>query len=197
DPSMKQPYSNQVTAYLEQQLSEGVGARVGFVLYQVNNQFTTVQANRPARLYSVPFQFCDKGTNGLGCTGNVASDTDDALVTFYAIPNSLVASVTPIQNVVTNTPNNGTYKTIEFALNKRQSHNYSASIGVGYTMLHDFPVAYPNTPNGPFDYDYSSYGVKATGTYNAPWGLLLSASYRFQSGSNYARTLSVSAPTSC
>jgi len=36
DPNLRQPYSSQVTAYLERQLSEGVGVRVGFVLNTIN-----------------------------------------------------------------------------------------------------------------------------------------------------------------
>ena len=41
-------------------------------------------------------------------------------------------------------------------MNKRQSHNYSLGAGVGYTWQHDFPYGFPNTPNGPFDYDFST-----------------------------------------
>ena len=82
-------------------------------------------------------------------------------------------------------------------MNRRQSHNWSAGGGFGYTWQHDFPVDHPGTPNGPFDYDYSFYSLKGTGTYNFPWGVLGSVSYRFQIGTNYARTLSPTAPASC
>jgi hypothetical protein len=47
------------------------------------------------------------------------------------------------------------------------------------------------------DYDYSTYSFKANGTYNAPFGILLSAVYRFQAGQNYARRVSVTAPATC
>ncbi len=206
-PALSQ--ATQITTYLEQQISEGVGARVGFVYYGVRNQQGTFQPNRPASAYSVPFQVCDKGLNGVGCAGGVPSDADDAMVTFYGVPNSAISGcvsgqTTPTANclfpnnqVVKNSPDNGTYKTIEFSLNKRQSHNYSLGLGGGYTWQHDFPYGYPNTPNAPADYDFTSYSFKANGTYNAPWGILLSALYRFQAGQNYARRLSVSAPSSC
>jgi hypothetical protein len=203
DPNLKQPYSNQVTAYLEQQLSEGVGARVGFVLYKVANQLNTYQPLRPASAYTVPFTFIDKGDD------NVQGTADDQNLTFYGIPNSLIsgcsATVTtvtptcayPTNQVTQNAAQNGNYKTFEAAVNKRMSHNYSLSFGMGYTWQHDFPLTYPNTPNGPFDYDYRSFSAKANGLYQAPWGILLSAVYRYQAGANYARTLSVSAPASC
>jgi hypothetical protein len=70
-------------------------------------------------------------------------------------------------------------------------------VRAGRRREHDFPYGYPNTANGPFDYDFSTYSFKANGTYNARWGILVSPVYRFQAGPNYARRLSVSAPASC
>src|SRR6185503_6061896 len=44
---------------------------------------------------------------------------------------------------------------------------------------------------------YTRYSFKLSGTYNAPWGIMISPLFRFQNGAPYARTLSVSAPASC
>ena len=96
-----------------------------------------------------------------------------------------------------NAADNGKYKTVEVSLNKRQSHNYSLTTGFAYTWQHDFPRGYPNTPNGPFDYDFTSYSFKASGSYSAPWGISVNPVFRFQAGANYARQLTPSAPTSC
>jgi hypothetical protein len=183
DPNMKQPYSHQATAFVEQQISEGVGARVGFVYYTVTNQTGTFQPFRPASAYTVPFTVTDP-------------NDPSNVITAFGIP-SATASTFPTTQVVQNSPDNGNYKTVEFSLNKRQSHNYSLQGGFGYTWQHDFPYGAPNTPNGPFDYDFSTYSAKVSGTYNAPWGILLSAIYRFQAGQNYARRISVSAPATC
>jgi len=190
DPNMKQPLSHQTSAYIEQQISEGVGARVGFVLYTLSDQTGTFQPNRPASAYSVPFSVVDVGDDG------VRGTADDQNLTLYGIPNGATGSF-PTTQVVMNQPNNGRYKTIEASLNKRQSHNYSLGAGFGYTWRHDFPYGYPNTPNGPFDYDFSSASFKANGQYTAKWGILLSAVYRFQLGENFARRVSVSAPATC
>jgi hypothetical protein len=183
DPEMKQPYSHQATAFVEQQLSEGVGARVGFVYYTVTNQTGTFQPLRPASAYTVPFPVTDP-------------NDPSNVITAFGIPQASAGSFATTQ-VVQNSPDNGNYKTFEVSLNKRQSHNYSLQGGVGYTWQHDFPYGFPNTPNGPFDYDFSTYSAKMSGTYNAPWGILLSAIYRFQAGQNYARRISVAAPASC
>jgi hypothetical protein len=203
DPTIKQPYSNQYTAFVEQQLTEGVGLRAGFVYLGVNNQIGTFQPLRPASAYTVPFTVNDAGVDG------VAGTSDDVSRTFYGIPTALVSGCSattttvtptcayPTNQVITNSPDNGKYKTVEFSLNKRQSHNYSLSTGFSYTWQHDFPRGYPNTPNGPGDYDFTSYNFKVTGMYNAPWGINISPVFRFQAGANYARTLSIAAPASC
>ena len=202
DPNLEQPSSVQATAYVERQITEGVGARVGFVYLGVSNQTGTFQPLRPASAYTIPFSFNDVGDDG------VAGTSDDQLRTFFGIPNSSIANCAgvtaptasclyPTNQFVQNAPNDGKYKTVEFALNKRQSHNYSVAAGLGYTWQHDFPRGYPNTPNAPGDYDFRSFSFKANGTYNAPFGILLSPVYRFQAGANYARQLTPSAPASC
>ena len=190
DPNIKQPLSHQATFYVEQQVSEGVGARVGFVYYSVKNQFGTFQPLRPASAYTVPFTVVDVGPDG------VRGTADDQNLTAYGIPTAVASSFPPNQ-VVQNSPNDGSYKTVEASLNKRMSHNYSVGAGYGFTWRHDFPYGYPNTPNGPADFDFSSAGFKANAQYNAPFGILLSAVYRYQLGENYARRVSVSAPASC
>ena len=188
NPNIKQPYSTQATLFVEQQLTEGVGLRVGYVYLGVNNQNGTFQPLRPAR----PTR-C-RSTSLTDPDGNASTPVS------HGIPNSSTATsaMTPTpNNVITNAADNGKYQTFEISLNKRQSHNYSLQTGFSYTAQHDFPRGYPNTPNGPGDYDFSTYNFKITGTYNAPWGIQLSPVYRFQAGANYARTLNVTAPASC
>jgi hypothetical protein len=180
----------------------------------VNNQVGTEQALRPASAYTVPYTFVDPGPDGR--TGTA----DDQNLTFYGIPNSAISGCTattiaptanclyPTTQIVTNGANNGQYKTVEFSLNKRQSHNWSASGGFGYTWQHDYPsTGNPITPNGPGCVDpsgtftaecsYTFYSLKGTGTYQFPWGILTSLSFRGQAGSNYARQATISAPGAC
>jgi hypothetical protein len=77
---------------------------------------------------------------------------------------------------VVNTPNDGTYKTLEFALNKRSTGRLSASASFGYTWQHDDPTGgYPNTPNGPADEDYSIYSAKANIIGNLLHGVLVNS----------------------
>jgi hypothetical protein len=190
DPDIEQPYSNQATAFIEQQLGEGLGARAGFTYLAIRNETGTFQPLRPASAYTVPFDVVDPGIDGIRGTG------DDGVVTAYGVPTGAIGGF-PATNVVTNAPEDATYRTVEFSVTKRRSTNFSAGAGFSYTWTHDFPAGYPYTPNGPFDDDSSSYSFKANAQYTAPFDILLSAVYRLQSGANYARTLAISAPASC
>ncbi|HYU77457.1 MAG TPA: TonB-dependent receptor [Vicinamibacterales bacterium] len=190
DPNLKQPTSTQATAFLERQLTQDLGGRVGFVYYTVKNQVAQYQAFRPPSAYTVPFTIVDRGAD------NILGSSDDRNLTYYGIPNALIGTY-PTTTVVMSIPNNGTYKSMEVTLSKRRGQNWSLSSGFGYTWIHDYPAGFPNTANGPFDEDRRLYSLKASGTYTLPWNILLSAAYQFQSGANYARTLAVSAPASC
>jgi hypothetical protein len=81
------------------------------------------------------------------------------------------------------------------SLNRRYSNRWSASIGGAYTMLHDFPNNAPNNPNEPGVQDRTTWNLKASGSYDAPFGIRLSPVLRHQSGANYARTVAIRAPS--
>ena len=78
-------------------------------------------------------------------------------------------------------------------MNKRLSNRWAAQIGGSYTWAHDFPGAYPNSPNGVFDEDNTRWDFKLSGTYEAPYGFRLSPLVRHQAGANFARQISVGA----
>jgi hypothetical protein len=175
------PHSNQATAYVERQLTEGVGLRTGFVYLGVSNQYGTFQPLRPSSLYTVPFNVTDPNHN---------------VDTFLGIPNAQ-ATTASAANVIANSPDNGVYKTYELSVNKRMSHHYSVGGGFNYTWINDYPVGYPNSPNSPGQSQYSNYGAKFNAQVELPWGILGSVVYRFQAGQNYAQTYTVTAPASC
>ena len=96
--------------------------------------------------------------------------------------------------MITNTGRLGRYKTVEASITKRYAQQV---VGVGRRQLHlrdDFPTdTFPQTPNHPGRYDRTTWDFKATGSYDAPWGMRLSPVLRHQSGSNFAREISVPA----
>ena len=52
-----------------------------------------------------------------------------------------------------------------------------------------------SNPNQPGAQDRTTWNLKSTGSYDAAFGIRLSPVLRHQSGANFARTLSISAPT--
>ncbi len=188
DPNITDPYTHEVSAWVEQQLTETMGLRAGFVYKTEDDLIAQVQPGTPASIFTTPFQFADIGVDGR------AGTADDRSLTFYGVPtatyNTLDRSV-----VQMNTDQFSRYKTVEASINRRYANKWSASFGGSYTMLHDFFNGRPqDTPNNPGVGDRTTWNFKATASYDAPWGIRLSPVFRHQSGANYARTLTISVP---
>jgi hypothetical protein len=88
------------------------------------------------------------------------------------------------------------FKTAEVSVSKRYSNRWSASLGGSHTWLTSFPTdLFPNNPNLPGVQDRTTWQFKATGSYDAAWGIRLTPVLRHQSGLNFARTVNIIAPT--
>jgi len=109
-----------------------------------------------------------------------------------------VAAGLSTDQYVMNLPEFGRYKTIEVSTNKRYGNKWSASLGGAFTWLNDYPDNYPQTPNKYPDYqhgeDRTTWSFKASGSYDAPYGIRLSPIFRHQSGVNFAREATIAAP---
>ena len=184
DPNIKQPFSHDVALYVERQVAASLGARVGFVYKSEDDLIAQYVPGRPISAYTVPFTFVDNGVDGVANTG------DERPLTLLGVPAAQAANF-PLTNVVQNTPRFSRYKTVEASMVKRMADRWSAQAGGSYTWSHDFPGAYPNTPNGVFDQDTSRWDFKLSGSYEAPWRIRLSPLVRHQAGANFARTISV------
>ena len=187
DPNISSPYTHEASVWLERQLGDALGIRGGFVYKTADNLIATYQ---PFRVdgYTVPYTYVDIGLDG------VRGSSDDRNLSFLGLP-SAQASQFPATQVVQNVDRYSRAKTVEVSLNRRYSNRWSASIGGAYTMITDFPDGFPLNPNQPGVDDRSTWNLKATGSYDAPYGIRLSPVLRHQSGANYARTLSISAAT--
>ena len=93
-----------------------------------------------------------------------------------------------------NTDQYGRYKTFEVSMNKRYGSRWSGSAGFGHTWITDFPNGPVRNPNNPGVLDRTLWNFKATATYDARWGLRISPVLRHQSGANYARVITITAP---
>ncbi len=184
DPDISQPYSHDVSIYLERQLATSIGARVGFVYKSEDDLIAQYNPGRPLEAYTVPFSFVDVGPDGRAGTG------DERSLTLYGVPTAEAGNY-PLTNVVMNTPRFSRYKTVEASVSKRMSNRWSVQAGGSHTWAHDFPGAYPNDPNGVFDQDTTRWDFKLSGTYEGPWAVRFSPLVRHQAGANFARTIAV------
>ena len=189
DPNISEPYSHEISVWLERQIAAPVGVRAGFVYKTEDNLIdSSYQPFRGIDAYTVPFTFVDLGLDGRRGTA------DDRNLTMFGLPSSQ-ASKYPTTTVVMNTGQYSRAKTAEVSMSKRYSNRWSASIGGSYTWITDFPNSFPNTPNEPGAEDETTWNLKATGSYDAAYGFRFSPVLRHQSGANYARTLAVVVPT--
>ncbi len=187
DPNIKAPYSHEAAVWFERQLNDSMGARAGFVYKTEDDLIDTFQPGRGPEVFTVPFDFTDIGVDGR------AGTADDKIIRMLGLPAANANTLFPADQVVMNVPRYGRYKTIEVSTTKRFANKWSAQVGGGYTMLTNFPNdLFPNNPNMPGVQDRSTWGLKAIGSYEAPWGIRLSPVLRHQSGVNFARTVVIS-----
>ncbi|MEZ5419994.1 MAG: hypothetical protein R2708_21995, partial [Vicinamibacterales bacterium] len=195
NPDIKQPYTHEAGLFFEQQITDTFGARIGYV-YKTEDDLTgTTFPGRPLSAYSVPFNFVDRGPD------NVVGTADDSNITLHGIPTASLSQF-PVNQVVDNVPGRKSrYNTVEASVNKRFSRKWSGQLGGAFTKSKDFPETVanssPRTPDLPGLETRTNWSFKATASYEAPWGIRISPVVRHQSGTNFARTISVpgSAPT--
>ncbi|HJP59972.1 MAG TPA: carboxypeptidase regulatory-like domain-containing protein [Gemmatimonadaceae bacterium] len=185
---LSQPYTHEGSVWIERQLAETFGMRAGFVYKTEDDLIDDYQPFRGLDAYTVPFTFTDVGLDGRRGTA------DDENLTMLGLSSSLAANF-PTTSVVMNLPQYSRAKTVELSFNRRYASRWSASIGGAHTWLTDFPNGYPNNPNQPGVQDRTTWNLKATGSYDAPGGVRVSPVLRHQSGANFARTISISAPS--
>jgi hypothetical protein len=170
-----------------------MGFRTGFVYKTEDDLIGTFVPGRSALngAYSVPFTFTDIGADGVPNSG------DERAIALHGMPSTLQGQF-PLTQVVMNIPERySRYKTYEASVTKRYSNNWSAQIGGAFSWLTDNPEtvanSYPQTPDRPGVVDRTSWNLKATASYDAPWGIRVSPVLRHQSGTNFARQISVPA----
>jgi hypothetical protein len=187
-PDIKSPYTHEASVWLERQLGQTLGVRAGFVYKTEDDLIETDYQPFRVNGYTEPYTYVDIGLDGRRGTA------DDRNLTFFGLPSSQ-AGAFPATTVVSNVDQYSRYKTVEVAMSKRYSNRWSASVGGAHTWLTDFPNTFPLNPNQPGAEDRTTWNLKASGTYDAGYGIRISPVLRHQSGANYARTLSISAPS--
>jgi hypothetical protein len=192
DPNIKAPWSHEASVWFERQLNDTMGARVGYV-YKTEDDLiiNNYQLDRPISVYTQPFTFVDIGLDG------IRGSADDRNLTMYGIPGAVAATL-PTTQYVANLPEFGRYKTLEASMQKRYGNRWSANVGGSFTWMKNFPDNFPQTPNkypgiGEGE-DRTTWQFKMSGSYDAPHDIRISPILRHQSGLNFAREGTITAP---
>jgi hypothetical protein len=192
DPNLKAPYTHEAAGWIERQLNETIGVRAGYVYKTEDDLIALYIPTRGPDVYAasgVPFTFIDNGVDG------VRGTSDDRTLNFIGLPSANASTLFPTTQVEMNLPQFARYKTFEASMSKRYGNKWSAQLGGAYTWMTDFPNNFPQNPAQPGAEDRTVWNFKASGSYDAPYGIRLSPVLRHQSGANYARTNTLSFPT--
>ncbi len=182
DPNIGHPYTDDVSLALERQLFGNVGLRAAYVYRKSRAGYVNIEQVRVGSLYTVQKTVADPGPDGTAGTSD-----DRGAFTFWDNPNIWPGASFTLRST---TPENySNFKNVDFTLTKRMSHRWSLVGNFLYTW--SFSHALDQTPNGPLNNpnDTTLWTFKVFGTYQAPWGVVVSPVLRHQAGSPLSRTL--------
>jgi hypothetical protein len=182
-----------VTAFLERELAAGLSARVGYVFKRESNLFKIVNTARPYSAYNIPITTVDPGPDG-----RVGTADDGGNITYYDY-NPAFRGAAFENNIGVNLPDYANrYDNIEIGVDKRLSNRWQVLASflatkkdawvtsTGATGPAAGPPQNPNEEFFPKDQTWDQT-FRTAGSFQAPWGVLASAMYEYQSGAAQAR----------
>jgi len=192
NPDLKQNKTYEYTARMERELIPNVAVSVAYVYHRVENLYNNIQPYRPYDTW-VP---ATPATPFLDSNGNP--------VTIYTYPaNQVGSSFNVLQAVNAPTDRADHFNSFEVAATKRFSKKWTGTASFWTTKNHQWIITqgFANTPQSPNDerfptIDNYNWEARGNATYNLPWGVFFSASYRAQSGTTGQLTQVFTAPAS-
>lgn len=184
-PDLQDPWTTEVNAFVERQLVPDMGLRVGYVYKKLNDMLRLRDLGRPSELWSVPFQVNDPGPDGL------AGTPDDGKPFLAYNLSTVTVSRFEWQS---REDYDHWYKNLDITLNKRMAQRWSLLATFLYTWNHRTWFGAPNNPNEAYNNvaDSTIWTFKLFGTYEGPYGILISPVLRHQAGDPIPRRMSVS-----
>jgi outer membrane receptor protein involved in Fe transport len=185
DRDLIRPSGNEVSTSLERELVPGLSGRVSYVYKNLRDVWGEIDAIR-APLYTIPITITDPGPDNRPGTGDER--------TFATFDRPATADS---DRVYTNRYDSD-YHTIEMGLNRRFANGWMVLTSFGYTWRFEGTEDYR-----PFDRFFvdengqeqtTLYHYKLIGRYTLPLDIGLSASWKYQSGQQWGRTISVTLP---
>jgi len=196
-PNLENAYTDEASGFIERQVVNDLGVRVGFVWKKDYNGWQQINADKPYSAYNVPITISEPGPDG-----SLATTADNTQITVFNIDRTNRLPTTIVQNV---DGYEGTYKTLEFSANKRYSNRWSMVASYSYVWTHEFNNSYANnrfgnavsqqsnfgpyglTPNDRNENEFTNWNAKLQGTVDAGWGINITPVLKVASGVPYGR----------
>jgi hypothetical protein len=188
-PDLAQEYAYDVSFFVEQELMDGLGARVGYVRKDGKNNWQSVQVARLYGLFDTARTFADSGPDGIAGT---ADDGPSFVAYDFPAGATIPASRTDLRNqpLIESWDQN-----IDITINKRMANRWSLLASFLYNWDHSKSA--PQTPNAERfnENDLTNWSFKFFGTYRAPWDITINPVLRYQAGANLSRVVQVTLRT--
>jgi hypothetical protein len=206
DPNLRNSFTDELSAWVEQELPGQIGARAGFVWKMDRDGYQRENQNRPFSAWTVPGTVSDLGPDGRASTG------DEQSIAVLGLPASVLAL--PVVNRVFNPAGyDADYKSFEVGVTKRFSNNWSMVSSFLYTHTSEYgssyfgsgpghnggnepslfsglagTVGFPITPNGNAEKsEFGFWSFKIHGTWEPVRSLRFTPVFRMQQGYPYGR----------
>jgi hypothetical protein len=184
NPNVKQPKADEVTLTFERQLAASLTGRVGYVFRRESGLYQLVNTARSFDVYNIPINVIDPGPDGRNGTAD-----DGSSLTYFDYAAAYKGPAFEQASGI-NTPDyTNRYHNIEAGVDKRLSNRWQLLASFLGTKKDVWIAGVPQTPNDAFFPKDQTWDrtFRVAGSYQAPWGILGSMIYEYQSGTATAR----------
>ncbi len=181
DPNIKSPFTNEFVGGYEMKVARNFGIGLNFIWRETSRFW------RSDNLAVSPSDYTEMKVQDPGPDGTVGTSDDGGQLSVYNLAKDKVG-VSDIY--ITEQPGYKTgYSGLEFTVNKRYSQGWQfmGSVSYGKTKV-TLPVEAVDDPNnrimqdGAVDWNDATWIIKASGSYDLPWGFYLGAFFNYRSG---------------
>ena len=190
NPDVQQPKTDEVTTFVEREIAAGISARVGYVFKKESNIYKLVNTARPSAAYNIPITTVDPGPDG-----RVGTSDDGGNITYFDYDPAYRGAAFETSTALNLPGYSNRYDNLEIGLDKRLSNRWQVLASFLATKRDVWvaggggnagPAQNPNENFFPKDQTWDKT-FRTAGSFQAPYGILTSAMYEYQSGAAQAR----------
>jgi hypothetical protein len=181
---VQQPRTDEMTIFLERELVGGVSARAGYVYKREIDKYKEFNSARPYQAYNIPITTVDPGPDNRPGTAD-----DGGAVTYYDFDPAYAGPEFERLTFVNVPGDADTFSNFEGSVAKRLSNGWQLNGSYLATRKNTWVAGVPVTPNEEFFPKNQTWEttMRVWGSFVAPWGILASGIYEYQSGTPLAR----------